>query len=66
MTGIQETLASVLRPHRSSPQADVQVNTVRMYEKFKYSAPTCSVQNYTSSNSLTTQLEYANKVSVKR
>lgn len=64
MTGIQETLASVLRPHRSSQHADVQVNTVRMYGKSKYMAPTC-VHKCTSSNSLTVQLEYANKVSVK-
>lgn len=66
MTGIQETLASVLRPHRSSQHADVQVNTVRMYGKSKYMAPTCCVHKCTSSNSLTVQLEYANKVSVKR
>lgn len=61
MTGIQETLASVLRPHRPSQHADVQVNTVRMYGKSKYMAPNCSVHKCTSSNSLTVQLEYANK-----
>ncbi|XP_074621370.1 uncharacterized protein LOC141879914 isoform X2 [Acropora palmata] len=61
MTGIQEALASVLRPQRSSQHADVQVNTVRMYGKSKYMAPTCCVHKCTSSNSLTVQLEYANK-----
>ncbi|XP_068719868.1 breast cancer type 2 susceptibility protein-like isoform X2 [Montipora capricornis] len=39
MAGIQETLTSLLHPHRSSPPADVQVNTVRMYGNVKDRAP---------------------------
>ena len=55
MAGIQETLTSLLRPHRSSPPADVQVNTVRMYGNVKDRAPPA----------LNTITESTDKVSIK-
>ena len=63
MARIQETLTSFLRPHRSSPPADIKVNTVRMYGKSAVTGPIGWMQKSESSGATNTS-ESTDKVSV--
>ena len=55
MAHIQERLTAILRSHRTSPSADVKVNTVRMYGKAT-DMPTASVNALNTSDKVSISL----------